>query len=97
MFSVELRRIVIVLLGAVLNAVSLNLFLIEANVYASGFTGTAQLLTSILSDFLGVPGISTGLLLFLLNIPVAILGWFKVGKGFTVYSAVSVAFTTLFL
>ncbi|MCA0969621.1 YitT family protein [Halobacillus litoralis] len=97
MFTVEIKRILIVLLGAVFNAVSLNLFLIEANVYASGFTGIAQLLTSILTDFAGIPGISTGLILFILNIPVAILGWYKVGKGFTVYSAVSVAFTTLFL
>lgn len=97
MFTVELKRILIVLLGAIFNALSLNLFLIEANVYASGFTGIAQLLTSILTDFAGIPGVSTGLILFILNIPVAILGWMKVGKGFTVYSAISVAFTTLFL
>lgn len=96
MFTVEIKRILIVLLGAVLNAISLNLFLIEANVYASGFTGVAQLLTSILNDFAGIP-VSMGILLFLLNIPVAILGWYKVGRGFTVYSAISVAFTTLFL
>lgn len=85
------------LVGAVFNAISLNLFLIKANVYASGFTGIAQLMTSIFTDFLGIPGLSTGLILFILNIPVAILGWYKVGKGFTVYSAISVAFTTLFL
>ncbi|MFG6149484.1 YitT family protein [Halobacillus sp. B23F22_1] len=97
MFSFEIKRILIVLIGAVFNAVSLNLFLIEANVYASGFTGVAQLLTSIFQDFLNVPGVSTGLILFILNIPVAILGWYKVGRGFTVYSAISVAFTTLFL
>ncbi|ELK45233.1 YitT family protein [Halobacillus sp. ACCC02827] len=97
MFVVEIRRILIVLLGSLLNALSLNLFLIEANVYASGFTGVSQLLTSISSDFLGIPGVSTGLVLLVLNIPVAILGWYKVGKGFTVYSAISVAFTTLFL
>lgn len=39
----------------------------------------------------------TGVLLALLNIPVIILGWFKVGKGFTIYSIISVAFTTIFL
>ncbi|SDZ74276.1 Uncharacterized membrane-anchored protein YitT, contains DUF161 and DUF2179 domains [Thalassobacillus cyri] len=97
MFSFEAKRIVVVIFGAILNALALNMFLIEANVYASGFTGVAQLTASILKDFLGVPGISTGLLLFVLNIPVAILGWYKVGKGFTVYSALSVAFTTVFL
>ncbi|WP_181349164.1 YitT family protein [Thalassobacillus sp. CUG 92003] len=97
MFSLEARRVVVVLIGAILNAVALNLFLIEANVYASGFTGVAQLLSSIFNDFLGIPGVSTGLILFTFNIPVAILGWYKVGKGFTIYSVVSVAFTTLFL
>ncbi|SIS47679.1 YitT family protein [Salimicrobium flavidum] len=97
MFTFETKRIVVVIIGALLNALSLNLFLIEANVYASGFTGVAQLLTSIIQDFLDIHFITTGILLFVLNIPVAILGWIKVGKGFTIYSAVSVAFITLFL
>ncbi|MFQ3543863.1 YitT family protein [Halobacillus rhizosphaerae] len=97
MFAFELKRIIVVIFGAVLNAISLNLFLIKANVYASGFTGVAQLLTSIFQDFLHIPGINTGIILFILNIPVAILGWYKVGKGFTVYSALSVVFTTFFL
>lgn len=96
MFLFEARRITIVIFGALLNAIALNFFLIGANVYASGFTGAAQLASSVFNDFLGI-GISTGVLLFLFNIPVAILGWFKVGKGFTVYSGISVVFTTFFL
>lgn len=96
MFLIEARRIVGVMFGALLNAISLNFFLIGANVYASGFTGFAQLTSSFFQDYVGI-GISTGILLALFNVPVAILGWFKVGKGFTVYSIVSVMFTTLFL
>ncbi|MGP4073467.1 YitT family protein [Piscibacillus sp. B03] len=96
MFIFELKRFVIVIIGAILNAISLNLFLIEANVYASGFTGVAQMTSSIFQDFMNID-ISTGIILFLLNIPVAILGWMKVGRGFTVYSAISVAVTTFFL
>lgn len=96
MFLFEAKRILIVIFGALLNAISLNFFLIGANVYASGFTGAAQLISSVFNDVLGI-GISTGVLLFILNIPVAILGWFKVGKGFTVYSGISVIFTTIFL
>lgn len=97
MFFIEVRRVFIVFFGAVLNAVALNFFLIGANVYASGFTGIAQLTASIFSDFFGIQGISTGIILFILNIPVAILGWKKVGKGFTIYSALSVVFTTIIL
>lgn len=96
MFFLEVKRMIIVILGSLLIAISLNFFLIDANVYASGFTGAAQLISSIFSDFFSRE-ISTGILLFVLNIPVLILGWLKVGRGFTIYSIVSVVFSTVFL
>lgn len=96
MFMMEARRIITVIIGAFLIAVSLNFFLITANVYASGFAGAAQLLSSIFKDFFGMD-IGTGIFLLLLNIPVFILGWFKVGRGFTIYSGISVLFSTIFL
>lgn len=96
MFFIEAKRILVVIFGSLLMAVSLNFFLINANVYASGFSGAAQLVSSILADQLGV-SVSTGILLFIFNIPVIILGWFKVGRGFTIYSVISVVFTTIFL
>ncbi|MDF1507401.1 YitT family protein [Robertmurraya sp. DFI.2.37] len=86
------KKMIVVVIGALLNAIAMNLFLIPANVYASGFTGTAQLLSSILGG-----SISTGILLFLLNVPVTILGWLKVGKSFTLYSFISVALMSIFL
>lgn len=96
MFLVEARRIITVIFGSLLLAISLNFFLINANVYASGFTGAAQLASSVFHDFFNL-NVSTGVLVFIFNIPVFVLGWFKVGKGFTIYSAVSVAFVTIFL
>ncbi|WP_175638291.1 YitT family protein [Metabacillus schmidteae] len=96
MLKNETMKIIVVIIGAFLNAVGLNMFLIPANVYASGFTGIAQLLSSILEEYTPF-FISTGVLLLLLNIPVAILGWLKVGKSFTLYSFLSVAATTVFL
>src|SRR5699024_1716078 len=96
MFLVEARRIITVIFGSLMLAISLNFFLITANVYASGFAGAAQLMSSILKDFLNL-NLSTGIILFLMNIPVIIIAWFRVGKGFTIYSIVSVIFATLFL
>jgi len=95
-FLIEAKRIAVVILGSILVALSLNFFLINANVYASGFSGAAQLVSSILQDFFNIK-FSTGKLVFLFNIPVLILGWFKVGRGFTVYSILSVVFVTIFL
>jgi uncharacterized membrane-anchored protein YitT (DUF2179 family) len=96
MFVTESKKIFIIIMGALLGAVGLNLFLIPANIYASGFTGIAQLIASLVQDYTPFY-ISTGILLFILNIPVTILGWRNVGKAFTVYSFLSVALTTLFL
>lgn len=86
----QIEKVTMITIGALLVAIALNFFLIPANVFASGFTGVAQLLATLLP-------LSTGILLFLLNIPVAILGWLKLGKSFTLYSFLNIALTTLFL
>ncbi|EIT84563.1 putative integral inner membrane protein [Fictibacillus macauensis ZFHKF-1] len=91
----EAKKFIAIIVGAALNAAALNLFLIPAKVYASGFTGVAQLLASLLAHT-AVP-VSTGILLFLLNVPVAIIGWLKVGKSFTIYSFFCVFMMTFFL
>ncbi len=96
MFFIKAKRICTVILGAILLAISLNFFLIEAKVYSSGFTGMAQLISSSFDDFFNIQ-VSTGILFFLFNIPVFLLGWFKVGRGFTIYSMISVGLVSLFL
>jgi uncharacterized membrane-anchored protein YitT (DUF2179 family) len=96
MIKSEAKKVIVVIIGALLNAIALNLFLIPANVYSSGFTGVAQLLSGVFVDYTPFY-ISTGILLLLLNIPVAILGWLKVGKSFTLYSFFSVVATSIFL
>ncbi|MET3696287.1 uncharacterized membrane-anchored protein YitT [Bacillus oleivorans] len=96
MILAEIKKIIVVCFGALLNAISMNFFLIPADVYASGFTGLSQLLSRIVNLFTPFT-ISTGIILFLLNIPVTILGWKKVGKSFTFYSFVSVLLSSFFL
>jgi len=96
MIWLQTKKLVVVTAGSLLVALAMNLFLIPANIYSSGFTGIAQLLSKVLSDYTPI-NVSLGLLLLLLNIPVAILGWKKVGKSFTVYSFISVALSSLFL
>lgn len=96
MVITEIRKIIAVLIGAVLNAMALNLFLIPANVYSSGFSGAAQLVSKIVTDYTPFT-VSTGVLYFLFNIPVTIIAWKKVGKSFTIYSFISVLLMSLFL
>lgn len=96
MVWMQTKKTVVVVLGALLNALSMNLFLRPANIYSSGFTGIAQLLSKVVTEFTPLT-ISMGYLLLLLNIPVAILGWKKVGKSFTFFSFLSVVCSSLFL
>ena len=97
MSSVEIsKKTFVIIFGALLNAIGMNLFLIPANVYASGFVGVAQLLSGIVSKFTPIV-LSTGMLYIVFNIPIVILGWRKIGKSFTLFSFVSIAFMTLFL
>ncbi|OIK05449.1 hypothetical protein BIV60_27720 [Bacillus sp. MUM 116] len=96
MLLLQIKKLIIVVTGALLNAIAMNLFLIPANVYSSGFTGIAQLLSRVLSDLTPLH-VSMGFLLLFLNIPVAILGWIKVGKSFTIYSFLSVVLSSIFL
>ncbi|WP_096155166.1 MULTISPECIES: YitT family protein [Bacillus] len=92
----QTKKVIIVIIGAFLNAIAMNFFLIPADVYASGFTGVAQLAFRISEDYLPFT-VSTGLTLLVLNIPVTILAWKKVGRSFTVYSFLSVFLMSLFL
>ncbi|WP_147533208.1 YitT family protein [Bacillus marasmi] len=96
MVVTEMKKFIVVIIGAILNAMALNLFLIPANVYSSGFSGAAQLISKIVTDYTPF-SLSTGILFFLLNIPVTIVAWRKVGKSFTIYSFVSVLLMSLFL
>ncbi|MDP4169983.1 MAG: YitT family protein [Bacillota bacterium] len=96
MIWLQVKKCTVVLMGALLNAIGMNLFLIPANVYASGFAGIAQLLSKVIAQYASMH-LSTGMLLLILNIPVTILGWVKVGKSFTLFSFISVFFSSIFL
>lgn len=92
----HVKKFIIVIIGAFIFAFSMNYFLIPAGVYSSGFSGLSQLLSRLFSEYFNIH-ISVGIWLLLLNIPVTILGWRKVGKTFTLYSFISVIFSSLFL
>lgn len=91
------KKIVVILFTGLTGAVGLNYFLIPANVFSAGMTGIAQILEHLLTSF-GLT-IDTGILIFLLNVPVFILGFIKLGKSAMILSFANVismsAFTTI--
>lgn len=87
-------RIVIVIFAGIISAIALNNFLIPGDVFSSGVTGIAQLLEAFFR-FIHVP-MKTGILIFLLNLPIMILGWVKLGKQNTIYSLLVVVSMSVF-
>lgn len=70
-------------------AVALNFFWTPGHMYSSGITGFAQLINSLSERFLPFT-LSTSLMYFALNVPLFILGWFKIGHKFTFFTIVAV-------
>lgn len=83
-------KLVVMLASAIISAVALNEFLIPANTFSGGVNGIAQLL-ALLGQPLGIH-VNTGWYILIFNIPIAALGWFKLGHQFTIMS-----FATAFL
>ena len=97
-----------VTLSAFLFALSFRLFispheLKEGQVYfvSGGISGLSQNIVKIVIDIFKVPNVNKsllqGILYFILNIPVILLGWFKIGHRFTIFTVINVALTSLFI
>lgn len=88
------KKILVILFTGLSGAVGLNYFLIPANVFSAGMTGIAQIAEHLLSN----AGLSldTGILIFLLNVPVFILGFIKLGKSAMILSFANVISMSFF-
>lgn len=81
---------------AILSAVALNLFFQPGHVYSSGITGLAQIFTTLSVNIIG-QNIPVSITLYLLNLPLLFLAWFKIGKQFTIYTVLTVTLSSVFI
>ncbi|MFD2613248.1 YitT family protein [Paenibacillus gansuensis] len=86
----QVWNILILALGAAFIAAGFNLFLIPLSLLSGGISGISMLI----GYFFGG---NIGFIYLLLNIPIAIWGYFVLGKRFVGYSAVSILVTTWFM
>ncbi|MFC6289251.1 YitT family protein [Levilactobacillus angrenensis] len=90
----ELGKHLIILVGsAVITAVALNEFLVPGKIFSAGINGISQIISTLLA-MTGVH-LSTGWFILLFNIPIGLLGWFKVGRSFTIYSIMVAGLTSV--
>lgn len=90
----EFGKHLLILIGsALITAIALNEFLVPGKIFSAGINGISQIISTLLE--MGGIHLSTGWFILLFNIPIGLLGWFKVGRSFTIYSIAVAVLTSL--
>ncbi|GAK30262.1 putative membrane protein [Weissella oryzae SG25] len=79
---------------AVAASIALNYFWTPGHIYSSGFTGLAQLLNTVADRLFGIPA-PVYILYLILNIPLLVFSWIKIGHRFTFFSGLAIALAAL--
>lgn len=84
----------IVIFAALCFGIALNFFYIPGDIYSAGILGFAQLIAYVINHFTNIPWqAQTGTINLIINIPLIILGFMKLGKRFTLLT-LAVVFAT---
>lgn len=81
----HVKNFIMLTIAGVINAFGVTFFLYPVNLYDSGISGTSMLLAQVTPDYL-----SLSLFLVLINFPLFLYGYKKMGITFTVYSVYAV-------
>ena len=92
-------RLLSAMAGTLLMAFAQNLFIVPLHLYTGGLMGICQLLRTLLQSRAGLSFGTTdiaGILYFLLNIPIMILGWRNLGRRLAVRTVLCIVSYSLF-
>ncbi len=94
------KRYLIILTGSFLFCLGLNVFIIPQNLYNGGTVGSAQIIRTLLTTYLDLAFLKnfdiSGIINFILNIPLLILAYNSIGKKFFIRTVFSVITQTIF-
>ena len=90
------ERISASFLYGLLSSIAVNFFFQPGHVYSSGATGLAQVLSALGQRFfnLEIPIAAT---FYAINIPLMLLAWKQIGHRFTIFTFITVTFSSLFI
>ncbi len=94
------KRLIYAIAGTVIYAVGMNIFIVPLGLYSGGFMGIGQLIRTFFVSFLqlNVGNIDiAGIAYYIINIPLFILAYKKLGKSFFWSSIICVTSMTIFL
>lgn len=96
----EGRRTLGSLLGALVYAVGINFFVVPAGLYTGGLMGICQIIRTILTQRFGMDFAGfdiAGIIYYVINVPIFIIAFTRMGKRFFFKTLVTVTAMTVFL
>ncbi|MCM1193943.1 MAG: YitT family protein [Butyrivibrio sp.] len=96
----EGKRFLISILGAFLYAVGVNLFVVPSGLYNGGLMGICQVIRTLLADLFHLDFGSfdiAGIIYYIMNIPIFIVAFTRIGRMFFAKTVLAVSAMTLFM
>ncbi len=92
-------RLVLSVVGTFIHCFGMNFFIVPMKLYGGGITGICQLIRTLLARVVDLPaGLDVaGILYLLFNLPILLLAWRSLGRGFAVRTVVCTLASSLFL
>lgn len=91
-------RIGMAVLGTLLSAIAVNVFIVPQNLYAGGVLGMCQIIRTLLARVGVTAGFDlAGVLYMLVNLPLIVLAWRSLGRRFVILMIICVASNSLFV
>ena len=92
----HMEKVSMAVINGILQAIALNMFWRPGHIYASGVTGLGQIVVTLTENITGVE-LPMSVVLYMLNVQIFILYWYKISKKFTIFTMISVFMTSLFI
>lgn len=92
-------RLVAAVVGELIAAAALNLFIVPLSLYTGGLMGVCQLIRTLLNTYLGINFGAydiAGILYFLLNVPILLVAYRTLGRGLVVKTLICTVSYSLF-
>ncbi len=96
----QIRRMIGALIGVTIYAISINIFMVPSKLYSGGIMGICQIFRTIMIDYLKLPVQNfdiTGIIYYVLNVPIFILAISRIGKRFFAKTLICVTWMSIML
>ena len=96
----EIQKILLAIFGTLVFSVGVNWFIVPIGLYNGGFVGIGQVIRTVLVQYVHMDFGSldvAGLIYFICNVPLFVLAFHSLGRGFFVKTVICVVAQTVFL